>query len=176
MTRWRGVAAYCLLCRHTTPAGLARAVGIYRKTIGRLRQNSYVSIVATKLVSPWRVGAVRPLDEARTRRSNSQIIAQRRRNPLPFRVTGSRMAEGGECQLYEWQEGCSYKYAAQPREYRLCKSVPTQTALSTMTWLAPIEQRSIRASIRYTSRNIAAVITASQGPLPYAVPSAITST
>jgi len=36
------------------------------------------------LVSLWRVGAVRPLDEAGTHRSDSQLIAQRRRNPRPL--------------------------------------------------------------------------------------------
>jgi hypothetical protein len=36
------------------------------------------------LVSLWRDGAVRPLEEAGTHRSASQVIALRRRNPRPL--------------------------------------------------------------------------------------------
>ena len=47
-------------------------------------------------VSLWRVGAVRALDEAGTHRSDSQIIAQRRRNPRPL---------GGE-DVNQWLSVC----------------------------------------------------------------------
>ena len=54
-----------------------------RKSRRRGRCDQYFR-AGIPLVSLWRVGAFRPLDEAGTHRSDLQIIAQRRRNPRPL--------------------------------------------------------------------------------------------
>ena len=47
----------------------------------------------TSRLSLWRDGAVRPLDEAGSHRSDAQIIAQRRRNPRPLGRGGCQVRD-----------------------------------------------------------------------------------